>query len=86
MVDRSSKVSSQLVADNHRPAGQGGHRLGQAVGPAGCRAAPINPNACPEERNSEKKKSERERDRNVEINAQTKRGKIRGARVAMRTR
>ncbi len=62
MVDRSSKVSSQLVADNRRPAGQGGHRLGQAVGPAGCRAAPINPNACPEERNSEKKKRARERE------------------------
>ncbi|KAL1258912.1 hypothetical protein QQF64_009489 [Cirrhinus molitorella] len=67
IVDRSSKVSSQLVADNRRPAGQGGHRLGQAVGPAGRRAAPINPNACPEEKNSEKKR-ERERDRNVEIN------------------
>lgn len=54
MVDKSFKVSSQLVADNHRPEGQGGHRLGQAVAPAGRRAAPIKPNACPEDRNSEK--------------------------------
>lgn len=75
LPDRSSKEdSSQLVADNRRPAGRGGHRLGQAVGPAGRRAAPVKP--CRE------REKQPERDRNVEIDAQTKRGKIRRARVA----